>query len=250
VSTGNMRRAQLVTPFGVGAMSVLVNGTSVITAGLDHWYTETDISALALEEFQEHDWRLEARLRVSEFRLPPDYRFQGNGDDRRNMRMTVPVLRFPRWCFCIYCKRLELSTLTMRQPVVCNDKEHAAKKYKPRMAQVPFVAICVRGHLDDFPFDKWVHRSHRPACKDTLRLMSTGGGGLDGQVVKCECGKERSLLGITEGTSDRTRLSDQLSTPEDPYLCSGARPWLGQMGGLCDQPIRGALARVHQLVGT
>ncbi len=102
-----MRRAQLVSPFGVGAMSVLVNGTSVITAGLDHWYdVDRLLGVLALEEYQEHDWRLEARLRVSEFRLPPDYRFSGAGEDKRNVRLTVPVLRFPRWCFCMYCKRL------------------------------------------------------------------------------------------------------------------------------------------------
>ena len=77
MSTGKIRRAQLVTPFGVGAMSVLVNGTNVITAGLDHWYEVDDINTLALEEYVEHDWRLEARLRVKEFRLPPDYRHQG-----------------------------------------------------------------------------------------------------------------------------------------------------------------------------
>ena len=176
MSTGAMRRAQLVTPFGVGAMSVLVNGTSVITAGLDHWYEPDDASSLALEEYQEHDWRLEARLRVSEFRLPPDYRYQGQGNDNRNVKLTVPVLRFPRWCFCMFCKRLELSTLTMQQAVVCKDKKHADWKYKPRMSQVPFVAVCSTGHLDDFPFDKWVHRAHRPSCNGTLRLKSLGGG--------------------------------------------------------------------------
>ena len=53
MSTGAMRRAQLVSPFGVGAMSVLVNGTSVITAGLDHWYEPGDDSSLSLEEYQE-----------------------------------------------------------------------------------------------------------------------------------------------------------------------------------------------------
>ena len=65
---GALRRAQLVSPFGVGAMSVLVDGTSVITAGLDHWFEHRDKSLLAIEEYQEHDWRLESRLRVNEFR--------------------------------------------------------------------------------------------------------------------------------------------------------------------------------------
>ncbi len=246
MSTGAMRRAQLVTPFGVGAMSVLVNGTSVITAGLDHWYKPDNASSLALEEYQEHDWRLEARLRVSEFRLPPDFRYQGQGNDNRNVKLTVPVLRFPRWCFCMFCKRLELSTLTMQQAVVCKDKKHADWKYKPRMSQVPFVAVCADGHLDDFPFDKWVHRAHRPSCNGTLRLKSAGGGGLEGQRVVCDgCQKDRTLRGITGARfvngEEHTNLSDQLSSPDDPYLCTGARPWLAKLEGICGQPIRGAL---------
>ena len=256
MNSGSMRRAQLVSPFGVGAMSVLVNGTSVITAGLDHWYKVDDVSTLAIEEYQEHDWRLEARLRVKEFRLPPDYRYQSAGTDLRNVKLTVPVLRFPRWCFCMYCKRLKLSTLTMQQDEVCPDKEHADRQYKPRMSQVPFIAICPRGHLDDFPFDKWAHRSNDPSCNGVLRLESRGGGGLEGQVVTCGvvkgkvvdgCGMQRSLRGITGSRRDardgqeHTTLTDQLSGPNDPYYCAGARPWLAELGGHCGEPIRGAL---------
>lgn len=247
MSTGSMRRAQLVTPFGVGAMSVLVNGTSVITAGLDHWFEDDGSSTLVLDEYQEHDWRLEARLHVSEFRLPPDYRTPVSGGDNRNVRLTVPVLRFPRWCFCPYCKRLEVSTLTMQQSVLCPDPSHADWKHRPRMSQVPFVAICASGHLDDFPFDKWVHRSHQPTCKGPMRLRSMGGGGLEGQQVICEgCNKQRSLRGITGGATqdnggESTNLSQQLVSADDPYLCTGARPWLGQMSGPCTLPMQGAL---------
>lgn len=252
MSTGSMRRAQLVTPFGVGAMSILVNGTSVITAGLDHWYEAPDQSTLALEEYREYDWRLGARLQVKEFRLPPDYRYAGSGPDTRNVKLTVPVLRFPRWCFCMYCKRLKLSTLTMQKQEVCTDKEHADKKYKPRMSQVPFVTICARGHLDDFPFDKWVHHSAAPLCSGALRLVSRGGGGLEGQTVVCDsdaggCGAERSLRGITTarrdkgGGEERTTLTDYLSSTQDPYYCVGARPWLAEFDGVCGEPIRAAL---------
>lgn len=246
MSTGTMRRAQLVSPFGVGAMSVLVNGTSVITAGLDHWYETDDSSSLALEEYQEHDWRLEARLQVSEFRLPPDYRYQGQGDDNRNVKLKVPVLRFPLWCFCMFCKRLDRSTPTMQQAVVCEDNKHTDWKLKPRMSQVPFVSVCSAGHLDDFPFDKWVHRSHQPSCNGQLRLKSLGGGGLEGQRVICDgCEKERTLRGITEARFlngvEHTNLSDQLASADDPYFCTGARPWLAKSEGTCGQAIRGAL---------
>ena len=116
------------------------------------------------------------------------------------------------------------------------------------MSQVPFVAICARGHLDDFPFDKWVHHSHNPECKGVLRLASRGGGGLEGQVVTCDaCGKERSLRGIMGSRTsasdghEHTTLTDQLVSPDDPYYCGGARPWLAEIGSACGEPIRGAL---------
>lgn len=244
MNTGMIRRAQLVAPFGVGAMSVLIDGTSVITAGLDHWYKSDDRASLVLEEYREHDWRLEARLGVKEFRLPPEYRRGNQGSDKRNVELTVPVLRFPRWHFCIYCKCLEKSELSMKQGVFCHDKSHEAKGARPRMSQVPFVLICTAGHLDDFPFDKWVHRSHKPSCGGQLRLISTGGDGLEGQRVVCDrCKAERSLRGITETTpeSGGTVFSHRLSSPDDPYLCVGARPWLSDQGGICGLPMRGAL---------
>lgn len=256
MSSGNIRRAQLVSPFGVGAMSILVNGTSVITAGLDHWFDTDDPSLLELTEYTAGDWRLEQRLHVREFRLPPDYRVPRKGNNLRNTNLKVPVLRFPRWSFCMYCKRLELSPLSMAQPVDCPDHFHidarTGKRRRSRMSQVPFVAICPRGHLDDFPFSEWVHKSHDPSCHGVLRLQSRGGGGLEGQVVVCDsgpeakgCGAERSLSGIMnarwEHQVERTYLTDNLAGNSQPYECKGARPWLGEIEGACGEPIRGAL---------
>jgi hypothetical protein len=247
MSTGNMRRAQLVTPFGVGAMSVLVNGTSVITAGIDHWYPSPgENSNFELSEFVEHDWRLQERLSVAAFRLPPDHRQNSGQGDQRNRGLKVPVLRFPRWNFCPYCKRIEQSTLTMRQAERCKDKSHGDVAYKPRMTQVPFVAICANGHIDDFPFRGWVHHSLHPECLGVLRLKSSGGGGLEGQTVNCDgCGKSRSLRGITdsrtENGDEHTTLTDRLVGGGESYECPGARPWLGLEVGPCGLPIRGAL---------
>jgi hypothetical protein len=257
MSSGTIRRAQLVSPFGVGAMSILVDGTSVITAGLDHWYTVDDLTLLELNEYRAQDWRLEQRLKVREFRLPPDYRIRRRGNDPRNTNLRVPVLRFPRWSFCMYCKRLELSPLSMAQPVECPDPKHKQgadgnKRKPPRMSQVPFVAICARGHLDDFPFREWVHRRHNPGCNGKLRLESRGGGGLEGQVVVCDpegnpkgCGKGRSLEGIMNSHWDNhvehTYLTDQLVAKDQPFYCKGARPWLAETSGSCGEPIRGAL---------
>lgn len=258
MTSGNIRRAQLVSPFGVGAMSVLVDGTSVITAGLDHWFPRNNAD-LALEDFRVDDWRLEARLNVQEFRLPPDYR-KGSPDDHRNEKLSVPALRFPCYSFCVYCKRLRKVPLSFQDTVRCDEPTCIGKRrVGPKMSQVPFVAICKKGHIDDFPFRAWVHRSKDSHCNGVLRLFSTGGGGLEGQVVRCGydaknnrderkgCGASRSLLGITTGGKkndfgeETTFLTQQLAGRTDPYMCTGARPWLHEEGGTCDQPVQGAL---------
>ncbi|MGW4343209.1 DrmB family protein [Micrococcus luteus] len=258
MTSGNMRRAQLVSPFGVGAMSVLVDGTSVITAGLDHWFPRNNVD-VALEEFRVNDWRLEARLKVQEFRLPPDYR-EGSKDDHRNEKLSIPALRFPRYSFCMYCKRLEKVPLSFQDVVRCKESSCVGKRrYGPKMSQVPFVAICRKGHIDDFPFREWVHRSKNPSCPGVLRLFSTGAAGLEGQVVRCGydaknrrdpragCGASRSLLGITTGGKmdesgqASTFLTQQLEGLSDPYMCTGARPWLHEEQGTCDQPVQAAL---------
>lgn len=247
--TGKIRRAQLISPFGVGAMSVLVDGTSVITAGLDYWYSsQSEDNKFFPDEYKTHDWRLERRLRVGSFRVPPDFRGKNNTEDEINQKLYIPVLRFPRWHFCIYCKRLEYEPLTMSQGVRCQDPKHEKQKYAPQMAQVPFVAICSKGHIVDFPFKEWVHHSVNPTCQGVLRLESRGGGSLEGQVVRCDsCGVQRSLRGITEAHfdtrdhSEHTILSDRLSSDNELFLCSGSEPWLARNGNGCGEPLRGAL---------
>lgn len=258
MTSGSMRRAQLVSPFGVGAMSVLVDGTSVITAGLDHWFPKGNAD-LALEEFTVHDWRLESRLNVKEFRLPPDWR-SGSDADHRNARLSVPVLRFPRYAFCMYCKRLKYLPLSFQDVARCEDPTHGRGRGRgPRMSQVPFVALCEAGHLDDFPFRMWVHKSQATNCNGTLRLFATGEGGLEGQVIRCGfnaknqrdatqgCGASRSLRGITmsgrkdEAGNESTVLSQDLEKGANPYGCTGARPWLHEEEGTCDKHMRAAL---------
>ena len=71
---GPIRRAQLIAPFGVGAMVVVRDGTSLITAGIDHWYKREDGSeADDKSEFRIDEWRLATLLEVDYFRLPPGF---------------------------------------------------------------------------------------------------------------------------------------------------------------------------------
>lgn len=247
-----IRRAQLIAPFGVGAMVVVRNGVSLICAGLDNWYkregedpTEpADLTKINPDEYKVGEWRLQQLLGVDHFRLPPDYRNTRPDEDPRNTRLTVPFLRFPQWHVCPVCKRLEVVTLVNRSQVQCS--ECAAKQKRRFLVQVPFIAMCDRGHLQDFPWREWVHASVTPSCKRPMRLVATGGASLADQRVECECGAKRSLSGITwaDPSGEKTELSDTLQDGV-PYMCAGRRPWLGEgvedTGEGCGRPIRGSL---------
>lgn len=238
---GSVRRSQLISPFGVGAMTVLVDGTSVLTAGLDHWFEGENVQ---ISEFRIEEWRLQKRLRVSHFRTPPHYKQYRRGmTNPVNVGLTVPFLRFPTWSFCPYCKRMSRQPLAFHGKAHCTDLSHGTTKNRkgPAMAQVPFVVVCEHGHMDDFPWTEWVHRSVNPTCGGILRLRSRGGGSLAGQVVSCDsCKASRSLEGVMTATAETTTLTSQLERDTD-YSCLGWRPWLGNAAERCGQPLRGTL---------
>lgn len=245
--SGPIRRAQLIAPFGFGAMIVVRDGTSLISGGLDHWYKyedgDNDPRKLDLEEFKIEEWRLQRQLRVDHFRLPPDYRKKRHGELTPNCYLNVPFLRFPLWHLCPACSCLKEFSLTMREIPKCTE---CAKKGKKRiMVQVPFVAMCEHGHIQDFPWMEWVHRTSSPKCDMQVRLIATGGASLSGQVVKCECGAQRSLAQITIAYSEEgsTFLSKNLDQDKSiTFLCQGKRPWLGTTEGeYCTGHLRGSL---------
>jgi Domain of unknown function (DUF1998) len=247
MSKGPIRRAQVVTPFGVGAMTVVPDGTSLIGAGLDHWFELPDGDGshpIDIDEFRIEEWRLQRTLGVSHFRLPPDYRRRRPGEPATNTGLTVPYLRFPTWHFCYRCHLLAEQPLTVWGRLPCWECE--SKKRRSRLAQVPFVAMCDFGHIQDFPWREWVHRSSNPTCTAPLRLIATGSATLSGQLVKCDCGqvKPRNLSGVTEASPDgeHTFLSDTLDDAKIPFLCPGRMPWHGSMQNTnCNRPLRGSL---------
>jgi hypothetical protein len=239
---GKVRRSQLVAPFGPGAMHVLSDGTSVITAGLDHWFPYG--TGRNQEEFRIHEWRLEQHLGIDALYSPPDYRTRSDGEV--NTGLTVPVLRFPTWGFCPRCRTLAKDRLHQENRPTC--KEHESSARKPFFAQVPFVATCERGHLQDFPWSEWTHKSASPSCRGRLSLRSSGGGTLASQRVSCSCGASRTLEGITSTRSSAesgpsTLLSEELDPSGPAYLCRGGAPWLGidREGEPCGSPLRGSL---------
>ena len=157
-------------------------------------------------------------------------------------------MQFPQWHFCPSCKRLFQQPLTARGRIRCPECELKNKRWY--LAQVPFVAMCDKGHIQDFPWREWVHRSAQPECQKSIRLMATGGSSLAAQIVKCDCGMERSLAQITEAKPDgsETELSKSLNKDGTVYNCKGKRPWLGTEETFeCDRPLRGSLRSASNL---
>lgn len=246
MTRGSIRRSQLIAPFGPGAMQILADGTSVITAGLDHWFRYAD--GIDQEEFRIHEWRLEKHLGVGALYAPPDYRRSGRNTEQHNTNLTVPVLRFPAWSFCPKCRALTRHPLHHARRSQCEgDCAKTNPRRAPFLSQVPFVALCERGHLQDFPWEEWVHGSVSPDCRSKLALRTSGGGTLESQHVVCEeCGRRRNLAGITsvekrgDGTQD-TYLTTRLDKRE-PFLCQEGKPWLGlERGDGCIAQLRGSL---------
>ncbi|HLN31050.1 MAG TPA: hypothetical protein VK395_25140 [Gemmataceae bacterium] len=90
MSKQRIRPSQIITTFGPGAIVDLPDD-SVMIAGTEHWFEghkpHTKIS----------EPRLQAALKVNEFRTPPVGSYNDN---------DVPFVRFPRYRVCPKCSRL------------------------------------------------------------------------------------------------------------------------------------------------
>jgi hypothetical protein len=199
---GAVRRSQLVTTYGVGSV-VALGDESFMVAGIDRW---------GISDPNLHEPRLERELMVSGFVVPP-------ATDRGD----IPVVRFPRWYSCPKCKLLdEHRRLTTFESNVCGDCNRT-------LVPSRFVMVCPRGHIDDFPYVRWVHEGRPTAgVTHTLSIEAHGAtASLRDIEIRCSCGLTRTM----DKAFDKFAL-------RDVTRCFGNRPWLGREQEDCDQPVR------------
>jgi MrfA Zn-binding domain len=246
---GPLRSGQVVVPFGPGAMLMDREGVSLIGCGLDHWYeyesAPPDGEMISVQEFKIEEWRLQRMLMMNHFRIPPDYRERTRRVNNPNSNITLPYLRFPTWHICPFCFYLNKLPMTQTDPYYC-PRCQRERDWKIKVQQVPFIAVCTNGHLQEFPFSEWVHASCNSRCNQEMRLLSSGGASLGAQKIVCDCGESRSLawvMNTTETTEDHTYLSTNLDRREDEiYYCQGCHPWHGDLEhSSCDQHLRTVL---------
>lgn len=175
---GELRPNQIITTFGPGSIVDAVKD-SVTILDTNYW-KQKGIKII--------DGRLASYLGVQWFYMP---RTSSAGD--------IPVTTFPYMHVCsnLKCGRLfdarenfDLDRY-LKFGVTCPDCHRPA--YPSR-----FITICEDGHMDDFPWQWWVHRGTKK-CSGKLRMYSTGNTStLADMWVECTCGDRRSMSGATQ----------------------------------------------------
>ncbi|ORC47833.1 hypothetical protein B2G74_22275 [Burkholderia sp. A27] len=209
---GKVRRSQLISTYGIGAIVDLEKG-SFMPMGLEDWDAATNLPNLTIGEA-----RLQAQLGVSHFRLPPISEEIRGSRGRVDPLRAVPATRFPAWHECPQCNRIG----TLDDPFVLESDgarlQCLAHGNPVNTAPVRFVVACRRGHMDEFPWKWWAHRRREAGICDrpVLELKSQGKSASLGDLyVRCgNCGASESVGDVFMPESVKG------------HGCGGFRPWL------------------------
>jgi len=234
---GAVRPSQMIHTYGPGAVMDLP-GLSVVLAGTNRW------------DINRTERIIEPRLiggvravpgcgQVTEFRTPPWEEETASPFDEW-ARTGVPVFPFPRWLRCTGCDLLspvDRKRFQLDVPVYRPDRARyfhdRCKGRRPDVVPARFVIACLNGHLDDFPWEEYVHRGG--ACPDggpVLELKEAGKAtrATDMRVICKTCNAERLVQDAFGPTADS-------SLPR----CRGRHPHLQTFDTGCTRPTRALL---------
>jgi hypothetical protein len=217
---GYLRRSQVITTFGPGALMDLPT-QGVLIAGLDLWGNpEQQGFEPVLEE------RLVAKLstlfdgRKVRLFMPP-----AESDDPERETQGMRAWQFPGWFVAQYEDAAMLKQGVRSRPLVSfrtikdsKGKYRADDKKLYKVLPIRFVQACINGHISDLNWYAFAHREGNPSCRRPLWLDEQGtSGDLADIRVRCECGARQPLVIATQVTEGKVPLG----------MCNGERTWLG-----------------------
>lgn len=212
-----VRRSQLLSPFGVGAILDLPD-EALMLMGLEQW--DTAPSTIIQDE------RLAARLRVNRFHEPIRAIHESEYGPKDTEGGYTLFTRFPTWYYCPRCREMSQANINQKGPPECSgqfnpcfDPNPNPNRPKRLMVPVRFAVACDDGHIDDFPWANWAHSLGSNCESPKIRLLQTQGAGLAGLKVVCENNSCKGL-GATLSAAGRKDAFRE-------HGCSGHRPWLG-----------------------
>lgn len=206
-----IRRSQLIVPFGVGAIVNMPN-ESLMLCSIDKW------SEFAGEKI--YDERLQKYLRVKYFNMPASKNKYPKG---------LPFVRFPKWFHCPKCRSLKPFEEWKERWVSIRHRQFdslicfsCGAKLNPSR----FIIACERGHIDDFPWVAWIHREGQCDFPDLKLESGRGIAGLGGIKITCKrCGQHSTMAG-SFGENAFKRIIK--------LNCNGNKPWHGTRDEACD----------------
>jgi hypothetical protein len=200
----SVRLSQTIVPFGVGAIYDYL-GESLVCCDTTMWKLER---TRVLEAR-----RLALSLQIDELRSPKT-NVVDSGNIYKALKYGLPFCRFPKWLFCQLCRRLaRVSFEDLKRRPRCSYCPS-----EPQLVPMRFIMVCKAGHMDDFPWDYFVHRGGSGYANHTLYFESDdkAGFGLESLSVRCaDDGSKANLRGIT---------SEELAKAMG-LKCSGRQPW-------------------------
>jgi len=226
--TGELRRSQLLTTFGPGAMVDLPNH-SVLIAGLEFWKGDKE----RVYEDRLESW-LRLKLKAPELKLfaPPV-----DGADPTASRTGIDVFQFPTWFLGQVDETwtapdgrfYRTRPLIPWERLVKGGYLTRDRKVRP-VVPVRFVQACVKGHIGDIDWYTFVRRD--PTAERTGDLwFDEGGAGNDFAEIYVR----------DEKNGNQRRPLSEAMIPDGSVLgwCQGRSPWLGpRVREQCDRPNR------------
>ena len=203
MSKKTLRKSQLVSPFGPGAIFNIL-GESFIVEDTSKWGKGKLLKSVRLENILGRNSIIE----------PPT----GETKSKYARSKGVSLLRFPRWLFCPKCRKLKLWNYQQDE----TGEKPVCGSCRNRVTLVPmrFVQVCNKGHMSDVDWSYFVHaRQKQKNCRSNNLLFKNirgRGGGLDSLQIECrDCGDSKTLGEITH--------KDYLK--RIGVGCSGKQPW-------------------------
>lgn len=250
---GEIRRSQVLTTGGAGALVDLVT-EAVVIKGPDHWrYRHSDEGFLEEPRLQRkvlRSLRKGAGWKRGGVRLrqPP-----ACDNDNPHPSRGISSRVFPKWYLCRRCNSLvQRGALTESGRHECYV---SMGKHKPApVVPIRFVNACPRGHLQDIHWRGFVHSFDRdPAaekpfmcCKDSdaRERESVGKKGVEDLLI---ADLQLSMQGTSGELSDlwlscrrcgARRNLNNLTQPRVFGKCNGWRPWMDTNDASCDEHAR------------
>lgn len=206
---GQIRSGQVITTYGPGAMFDLPRHSAII-GGLDTWPKTSNLEEI-LEPRLTSKLRTMTGIAAPRFFAPPPV-----SNDPREKTQGIGAWRFPEW---LVVQETTKDDRGRSRRLVHRKALDPRGTFEGRpVVATRFVRACPKGHVDDLDWHRFVHGPESECSRTRQLWLDERGtsGDLADLVVRCECGKSRSLYEATQ--LEMNSLGS----------CRGKRPWLGR----------------------